>query len=111
MKKNFSSLKKNIPNKVRVKPRIFYEVLWSEDFHFDKEGQKTYGITRFDPRQIVINKNQPDKESCHTYFHEFLHAVSHEYEVNLTENQVIALEKSFNTIREFVLSLEGKKNE
>lgn len=104
---NYKKLRKNIPNKVKAKSRIQYEVLWSDEFAFDKEDRKTYGITRFDPRQIVINKNQPDKEAILTLYHEFLHVLSEEYEGALTETQVTKLEQSFQAMREFILTLEG----
>ena len=109
MRINYKKLKKNIPNRIRTAPRSFYEVLWSEDFFFDnkEDGRKTYGITRFDPQQIVINKNQPDKEAVLTMVHEWFHAYSEEYSVGLTENQVIAMEKGFPALREFILTLEG----
>ena len=109
MRTNYKKLRKNIPNKVRAGPRCTYEVLWGDGFAFDKEDQKTYGITRFDPKQIVINKDQGDNEAVHSFFHEFLHAYSHEYDANLTENQVRALERGFNRMFEFFQIIEGKK--
>ena len=103
-------MRKNIPNRVRTKSRTHYEVLWSDEFHFDeKTGKKTYGTTRFDPNLITLNINQGDKETMHTYWHEFIHALSEDYQLNLTETQVENLELSFLYVREFILTLEGKK--
>lgn len=110
MKPNYSRLRKNLPNKIRTKSRSSYELFWSTDFHFDQaDGSKTYGITRYDPKQIVINSNQGDTETIHTVFHEFIHALSGDYEVGLTESQVMKLEKSFMYVREFILTIEGSK--
>lgn len=110
MKANWKKLRKNIPNRVRSASRTHYEVLWSDEFHFDeKTGKKTYGTTRFDPNLITLNINQGDKETIHTYWHEFIHALSEDYQLNLTETQVEHLEKSFLYVREFILTLEGKK--
>ena len=112
---NWKKLRKNIPNKVRVKARHHYEVLWSDEFWWDdKTGKKTFGITRtyadnkISPDQILLNKKQSDKETLHTYFHEFIHGLSEHYGLNLTESQVEKLEQSFVYIYEFFLTLEGK---
>ena len=68
-----------------------YEVCWIDDF---KDG-KTLGETRFNhPKQILIKNGQSSKEAVSTYFHEVLHAVSEEFEVGLTEEQVLKLEKA-----------------
>ena len=114
MRPNWKKLKSLIPNRVRVKARYYYEVLWSDEFWFDeKTNKKTYGITRTypdkaSPDQIILNKNQGGKETVHTYWHEFLHAVSEHYEVKLTETQVEKLEKALPYFIEFVLTLTGK---
>lgn len=113
---NWKKLKKNIPNRVRVKARHHYEVLWSDEFWWDENTKrKTFGITRTyldkktSPDQILLNKSQGDKETIHTYFHEFIHAISEHYELNLTESQVEKLEQSFLYMYEFFLTLDGKK--
>lgn len=107
MKKNYKTLRKNIPSKVKFGPKTFYEVLWIENFSTDKDGWTTHGETRYELKQMVLNNNQPPKETVHTYFHEFLHGISYELDSNLTETQVRALEKGFNAFREFFLTLEG----
>lgn len=109
MRTDWKKLKRNIPNKVRTTSRTQYEVLWIDGFVTEVEGQKTYGETRYQPKQIVLNTNQGARECVHTMYHELLHALSAELDANLTESQVIALEKSFNAVREFILTLEGKK--
>jgi hypothetical protein len=38
-----------------------------------------------------------------------IHAISVDYDVNLTETQVENFEKAYLYIREFVLTLEGKR--
>lgn len=116
MRINWKKLRKNIPNRVRVMARQHYEVLWSDEFWWDeKTNRKTFGITRTysdkktSPDQILLNKKQADKETIHTYFHEFIHGISEHYDIELTESQVEKLEKSFAYIYEFFLTLEGKK--
>ena len=84
-------LPKLIPTHVRVTQKVSYEVVYVEDF---KGEQFTYGECRYEQRQIVLNKNQPPSELFATYIHELLHAISFETKgLNLTENQVRALEK------------------
>lgn len=87
---DWKKLKRRIPRSVQV-GKSTYEVLWTDDF---KDGT-TLGETRFDPKQIIIKKGLSPKLTVHVYFHEFLHSVSHETGANLTENQVLALEKAF----------------
>jgi hypothetical protein len=115
MRINWKKLKKNIPNRVRVKARHHYEVLWSDEFWWDeKTNRKTFGITRTyadkktSPDQILLNKKQGDKETIHSYWHEYIHSVSEHYNIDLTESQVQKLEKSFLYMYEFFLTLEGK---
>lgn len=109
MKVNWKRSRKKIPNRVRTKSRTHYEVLWSNEFWFDqKTGKKTYGTTRFDPNLITLNINQGDKETILTFWHEFIHALSSDYDLNLTETQVENLEQAYPYVREFILTLEGK---
>lgn len=86
----WKKLVKLIPSKVQIKQKTDYEIVWTEE-HVSEEN---LGETRFDPKQIVISKDQCDKEKVHTYWHEVLHAISHEYGADLTETQVLKLEKA-----------------
>lgn len=99
MKTDWSKVKSKIPPHVKIRSKT-YEVLWIENF---KDG-KTLGETRFAERQIVLLKNMKPKMAVSTFFHEILHAISFECEAELTENQVLAVEKSmpslFNLIKE-----------
>lgn len=63
--------------------------MWIDSF-LDPE---TMGETRFDPKQIILKKGYSDKETVHTYLHECLHALSHEFDIGLTEEQVKSFEK------------------
>jgi len=94
MKMSWNSLIKRIPSKVQVDKDIHYEVLWSDEISGDHH---LMGQTRFDKgyKQIVIRKDLSDQDIIVTYLHELLHAISFEYGIKLTENQILALEKSF----------------
>lgn len=109
MKLNWKKLRNNIPNKIQIGSRTVYELYWTQDFHFDNEDEKTYGITRYEPKQIVINSNQGDKETVLTMLHEFLHAYSYKYDINLTESQISAFEKGLPYLIDFILKLDGKR--
>lgn len=82
---------KKIPSTVQLSRKGKYEVVWTDTI---KDDTDVLGETRFDPKQIVIKNGQSPKETVHTYVHEILHAVSAEYDVNLTEAQVRKLEKA-----------------
>ena len=105
---NWSKLRKNIPSSLHLGKKVFYEVLWIAGFRSDKFDEKTYGETRYELKQIVLNSDQIDKEATLTYWHEALHSISNEVGANLTETQVRALENAFPIIRELVLTLEGQ---
>src|SRR5258706_8562355 len=78
-----------IPSNIQI-GKSNYEILWSRSYISGKNA----GETRFDnQKQILISTNQSKKEIAHTYFHEVLHAMSNEYGANLSEKQVLALEK------------------
>jgi hypothetical protein len=84
-----------IPAEVKIGENT-YEVVWKDEFPKDK---KQLGESRFEEsKQILINLNQPIKEAVHTYWHEILHAVSFEYDAELTEKQVQALEKGLKNL-------------
>lgn len=82
---------KRIPASVQLSRSRKYEVLHSEEI---KSNQDVLGETRFDEKQVVLKTGQSDRELVHTYFHELIHVASFEYDANLTETQVRALEDS-----------------
>jgi hypothetical protein len=87
---NWKKLTKLIPHRVQVTRKSFYEICYVDSF----VDENVLGETRFDRKQIVIKDGQHPKEKVHTYIHELLHAISAEYDVNLTETQVRALERA-----------------
>lgn len=92
---SWSKFFKKIPNQVKV-GKNNYEIVWINEFtRFDDQ----FGESRFgEEKQIVLNLNQTKKESVHTLWHEILHALSFEYEADLTEKQVQALEKGLKDL-------------
>lgn len=88
---NWEIKRKQIPHRVQVGPRRYFEILWVDSFVKDD----TLGETRFFEKQIVIKKGMSDKLTVITYIHEYFHAISDCYDIKLTENQILALEKAF----------------
>lgn len=102
---NWKNLRNNIPSHIQAGRNGLYEVVWVESF----KDNDTLGETRFDPKQIAIKLGQTNKETVATLFHEFFHAVSHEYDINLTESQVKSLEKSLHYFLKFAnIVVKGK---
>ena len=92
---NWKRYYKLIPASVKI-GKSTYEILWCDEFPKDR---KQLGESRFDEsKQILININQPIKEAVHTYWHELIHALSFEYEADLSEAQVKALEKGLKNL-------------
>jgi len=87
---NWKEKKAQIPNRVQISTKVFYEICWIDSF----VDPNVMGETRYDTKQIILKTGQSNKECVHTYLHEVDHARSFEYKVNLTENQVRALERS-----------------
>lgn len=94
-KVNYKQLVSRIPHKVQLKNKVFYDVLYQDKILFAKDAKEACGITIFQNRQIVIAKGLSDKLTIETYLHELAHAFSFEYSLNLTENQILAMEKGF----------------
>lgn len=103
MKIKWKKLREKIPNKIQVKKAVTYEILWTDDFH----KQDLYGEMRPDSRQIVLNKNQGDKEVMYTLFHEMIHLFADEYGAKITETDVRKLEKGFYYILKFMKEFNG----
>lgn len=80
-----------IPSKVQIAPRIFYEVVWQKEI-VNSTGHHLYGVTDLTNRVITIKMDMPARLTLETYFHECIHALSEEYKLGLTENQVLAME-------------------
>lgn len=89
-KVDWRSLERHIPHRVQINNNRFYEVVEVQDF---PDGN-TDGECRYDQNQIVLLKDLTPKSKVSCYIHELIHATSDEFDANLTENQVLALEKA-----------------
>lgn len=86
---NWKKLVKKIPNKVRLSSKGEYEIVWVDSF----KEEDVVGETRFDRKQIAIKSKMSPKTTIITYLHEVTHGLSAEHDAQLTENQVLAIEK------------------
>lgn len=77
------------PNLIRYSSKKTYEVLKIKDF---KDGN-TLGEFRPDSAQIVLLEGLESKAEFSCLLHELMHLVSFETDANLTESQVLKLEK------------------
>lgn len=90
---NWTKLKRRIPSKVTIGDYT-YEVLFIDEF----KSPSTLGETRLEDKQIVLKNGQTPKELVKTYLHECLHAVSEEFDVGLTEQQILKMEEALSFI-------------
>lgn len=91
MKVDWKKYARSIPDRIQVGPKAYYDILWTENF----DGKPYCGTTSFDPKQITLKMGMSPKLTVVTLLHELAHAVSFEFDVNLTENQVLGIEKAF----------------
>jgi len=89
---NWKKEVKRIPSKVLIDKKVNYDVVWQHDI-IDTKGNHLCGLTDLDNKIIFIKIGMPARLTIETYFHEIFHAWSHEHEINLTEPQVLAMEK------------------
>lgn len=102
---NWNHLKKRIPSRVIIGNNS-YEILFIDEFN----NPSTLGETRLEDKQIVLKNGQTSKELVKTYLHECLHAISEEYDVGLTEQQILKLEDSLTFIlKDGNIFKKGKK--
>lgn len=81
--------KKRIPSRVQV-GNNHYEILYTDGF----SNENTLGETRLEDKQIILRRDLNSKELVKTYLHECLHAISEEFEVGLSEQQILNLEEA-----------------
>lgn len=89
------------PPRLFVNAKKSYEVVHIESF----KDERVVGECRPEPPQIVLKKGQTPKEEFSTLIHEVCHMLSFEGDVNLTETQVLKLEKvvlKFLTANKFI---------
>lgn len=98
MRVSWKKLVKKIPHRVRVGPQKYYEVVWIDEFAQDPERM---GEMRPDVKQIVIKRGLSAKETVGTVFHEFMHALGAEHNIDLTEAQVLQLEACLSEFKQF----------
>ena len=78
-----------ILQKVKV-AGVTYKVK-EQEVVLNDDGHKLHGQCNYQQLIISLGKGFPRQKSEQTFFHEVLHAISEEYNVNLTEDQVIQL--------------------
>lgn len=85
-----------IPPRIPVKYRVSYEFVWVDSFK-DPEQMGETRLNELNERQILIKRGLSATETASTIIHEIIHAIDFEYEIGLTERQVLKLEKGIFT--------------
>lgn len=83
-----------LPHKVRITQRISYEVCFVERF----DDPETRGECRFDTKQVLLIQGMPDSILFETYTHEVIHAIEHEYKIEIPHKSIYALEAAIPKI-------------
>jgi len=92
-----------IPISVQVGPKCHYNVYICGEMLQNIE--KHIGETDYNRKELIIKDNLGPKLTTKTYFHEFLHALSDEYHLNLTENQILDFEEALPYLFKFFKEL------
>jgi hypothetical protein len=86
------------PNKVRIKARVHYEIVWTDEF---VDAPDNRGECRFDTKQIVLLRGMADGPTFETLIHELLHAIEFEYEIKMPHASIYALEGAIHAILKY----------
>lgn len=77
-----------IPHRVKIKPGVFYHVVWVDRF----DDPKQIGWSDKDARLIYLKHRMGVKETNEIFIHEVLHAIEYEYDIALPHKLVYALQ-------------------
>lgn len=78
-----------IPPRIRIKARVFYEIVWQEKIADDDH---CLGLCDLDKKIIYLRIGMSEAETFKTLLHETLHAISAEHDFELPHKTVYALE-------------------
>lgn len=87
-----------IPHKVKIKPGVFYTVVWVDRFDdpeqigWTADGVGTKARPEPGPKMIYLKKGMSRKETLEIFVHEVLHAIEFEYGITLPHKIVYALQ-------------------
>lgn len=81
--------RKDIPKSIQIKDQI-----WSIKFKRDlgtMDNKELLGLCIFDERAIFLKTGQNQLELCDSFYHELIHAITHEYEFYLDHRHIYKL--------------------
>ena len=88
-----------IPHKVKIKPGVFYHVVWVDKFDdpnqlgWCDDGLGTKNKPSNGPKLIYLKKGMGIKEAHSIFIHEVLHAIEYEYKIKIPHSVVYALQE------------------
>lgn len=80
-----------IPAKVKIKGRIYYQIVWSDLIRDDPE---CLGLTDGEQRTIYLKLGMSEQETVKTLIHELLHALEFEWETPIPHRITYTLEEA-----------------
>lgn len=105
----WASYRKKIPSHIKILG-VEFEIVYIDTFKGNNLlGETVFCDNQLGGNQIRLKKNLSNKEMVSTYLHEVLHAISFVTNANLTETQVLALEKSVPSLLKPNAFFKGKK--
>lgn len=78
-----------LPSKVRIKPKVSYQVVWSDCVAGNTEIR---GLCEQGKRQITILTGMSPQLTTETFIHEVFHALEFEYEIEIPHKSIHLLE-------------------
>lgn len=99
---NWKKVKSNIPTNFKIKNGVKYETVYIGEL----DAGATVGEARLDDKLIVLSSKMSPKQTVSTFYHELIHVISHEYNADLTEKQVLAIEASISYLLPLIWSLK-----
>lgn len=77
-----------LPSHVKIKNKVVYEVVFVEKF----KDPKQVGECRFDQKQIAIKIGLSPRQTIKTFYHEILHSVAFERNIDISHKAIYQFE-------------------
>jgi len=79
-----------IPSKIKIKGRVFYQVVWSQSIKGDPE---TLGLAEPNEKTIYLKFGMSESETMKTLIHEIIHAIEFEWDCPIPHKITETLEE------------------
>lgn len=79
-----------IPSKIKIRGRVFYQVVWSEVI---KDNPDIMGLAEPNEKTIYLKLGMSDTETMKTLIHEVIHAIEFEWDQPIPHKITYTLEE------------------